>query len=62
MVNNHLIPQKNTVAAPETRTEAQAIQKVIEAAVPEIVNYRGEVHLHITVHIHSRDIADLPQA
>jgi hypothetical protein len=59
MVNNHLIPQKNTVAAPETRSEAQAIQKVIEAVLPEIFNYRGEVHLNITVHFHCRDIADL---
>ena len=58
MVDNYYIPQKNTVAAPETRSEAQAIQKVIQAVLPEIFNYRGEVHLTITVHVHCRDFAD----
>jgi hypothetical protein len=35
---------------------------VIEAVLPEIFNYRGEVNLNITVHFHCRDIADLAGA
>jgi hypothetical protein len=57
MVDNYYIPQKTTGSAPETRSEAQAIQKVIQATLPEIFNYRGEVHLNITVHVHCRDFA-----
>jgi hypothetical protein len=59
MVDNYYVPQKNTEAAPETRSETQAIQKVIEATLPEIFNYRGEVHLNIAVHFHCRDVTDL---
>jgi hypothetical protein len=59
MVDNYYVPQKTTEAAPETRSETQAIQKVIEATLPEIFNYRGEVHLNITVHVHSRDIKEI---
>lgn len=60
MVDTYHIPQRNTVAASETRSEAQAIQKVVEAVLPEIFNYRGEVQLHITVHIHCCNHAALP--
>jgi hypothetical protein len=65
MIDTYYIPQKNTMAAPETGIDGtlrQTVQEVLRAALPEIFNYCGDVHLNITLHIHCGNRTDLPEA